>query len=317
MNVNTHLAKALDAARDKSSYDEHVIKILSNKYILAYIMQGTVHECRHMSIKEIVPLIEGSPEIHSVSVHPGENPDAITGDRNEDKVPGENVTVFDIRFHAYIPNINQNIKILINVEAQRKFHPGYDLVTRGIYYGARMISAQRDTEFKDSNYDDIKKVYSLWICMDTPNYVKNTVTEYKLCQEKVFGDFQMDARYDILNVTFMCLGNPDTEDIPKFLSMLSVALNDSMNTNEKKRILEEEYQIPMTRELGKELDKMCNLSEGIEERGIRKGSERNAKDNAKKFFENGASYELVRASIVLLSDEELQKIYSDVMMKNK
>ena len=36
-----------------------------------------------------------------------------------------------------------------------------------------------------------------------------------------------------------------------------------------------------------------------------------AMDNARKFFENGANYEMVRNSISLLSDEELQKIYAD------
>ena len=33
------------------------------------------------------------------------------------------------------------------------------------------------------------------------------------------------------------------------------------------------------------------------------------KDSALRFFQNGASYELVRASIVSLSDEELQEVY--------
>ena len=38
-----------------------------------------------------------------------------------------------------------------------------------------------------------------------------------------------------------------------------------------------------------------------------------ALENAKKFFENGASYELVRSSITHLTDEQLQKIYDEVM----
>ncbi len=42
------------------------------------------------------------------------------------------------------------------------------------------------------------------------------------------------------------------------------------------------------------------------------GMERTAKDNARSFFQNGATYELVRASIKSLSDEVLQKIYQEV-----
>ena len=37
-----------------------------------------------------------------------------------------------------------------------------------------------------------------------------------------------------------------------------------------------------------------------------------AMDNARKFFENGVSYDIVRASITTISDEELQKIYEQV-----
>lgn len=32
MKVNTHLAKALDAAREKSAYDKQIVKILSNQH---------------------------------------------------------------------------------------------------------------------------------------------------------------------------------------------------------------------------------------------------------------------------------------------
>ena len=50
---------------------------------------------------------------------------------------------------------------------------------------------------------------------------------------------------------------------------------------------------------------MCDLVENY----ANKKAVQEAKDNALRFFQNGASYELVRASIVLLSDEELQEIY--------
>lgn len=49
-----------------------------------------------------------------------------------------------------------------------RIEPGYDIVTRGIFYAARLISAQSGTEFTHSHYDDIKKVYSIWLCMNAP-----------------------------------------------------------------------------------------------------------------------------------------------------
>lgn len=132
----------------------------------------------------------------------------------------------------------------------------------------------------------------------------------------LLSDFQGNPRYDILNVTFICLGDLKDKDTPNFLSMLSVLLSDRIKPEEKIESLEKNFQIPMTRKLREEIEKMCNLSEAIEERGIEIGSEKTAKENAKKFFENGASYELVRASIEQLSDEVLQEIYNEVL-KNK
>ena len=90
----------------------------------------------------------------------------------------------------------------------------------------------------------------------------------------------------------------------------------SITAHQKKTILENEYSIPMNKDLGREMEKMCNLSEAIEERGIEKGSKQNAKENAKRFFENGVSYQIVRASIENLTDEELQQIYDEAMKEN-
>ena len=42
-----------------------------------------------------------------------------------------------------------------------------------------------------------------------------------------------------------------------------------------------------------------------------------ATDNAKNRFKNGVSYELVRSSILALSDEELKEIYKEVMAEKK
>lgn len=312
--MQTHASHAISIAGNKSAYNEHAINILKDLHILANIMQGVIPECKDMSISEVISTIEGTPEVKCVPVHPGES---ITGNQNEDVVPNEGTTRFDIRFHAYIPCVGEIIKILLNVEAQQVYTPGYDIVTRGIYYGARMISSQYGVEFKNSEYNNIKKVYSLWICTDAPNYAKNTITEYKIEQEKIFGDFQGNPRYDILNVTFMCLGNANETDTPSFLSMLSVALGNHIEVEEKKKRLEEDFGIPMTIELEKEMNEMCNLADAIERKGIERGIEQNAIDNARKLLKNGVSYEIVRASIDVLSDEKLHEIYKEVMSKKE
>lgn len=41
--------------------------------------------------------------------------------------------------------------------------------------------------------------------------------------------------------------------------------------DEKKHILQDEFSISMTRELSREVLRMCNLSDGVERKGIEKG----------------------------------------------
>ena len=130
MKKQTHISNAISMAKDKSAYNEHAINVLKNLHILATIMQGVIPECKEMSISEIIDTIEAPPKVRNIPVHPGE---VIVGDRNEDVVPNEGTTIFDIRFHAHIPRVDGGVKILINVEAQQNFTPGYDLVTRSIY----------------------------------------------------------------------------------------------------------------------------------------------------------------------------------------
>ena len=60
---------------------------------------------------------------------------------------------------------------------------------------------------------------------------------------------------------------------------------------------------------------MCDLVENYAKKKAAEAAEEAAvakeKDNALRLFQNGASYDLVRASIVSLSDEELQTIYKE------
>ena len=70
----------------------------------------------------------------------------IAGLANEDKVADEGEIYYDIRFYVHIPNEEGHIRMIVNLEAQKSYYPGYEIVTRGIFYDARMISAQLGTE---------------------------------------------------------------------------------------------------------------------------------------------------------------------------
>lgn len=272
---NNRLSRKIDITDKKAEYDENVKWLLSEKIILAYILVYSVREYRGMNPQDAVSLIEGTPQVSEVRVNPGEtNSTEIIGDNVEDVVPGEGKVYYDIRFRAWAPDRSDLIQLIIDLEAQKKYHPGYNIITRGIFYCARMISAQLGTEFTGDDYDKIKKVYSIWICMDCPNYAENTITEYSMSQNNIVGDFPQDkGRYDLMSVIMVCLPKTigDVNDSTRLHRLLGALLSSEMTKQEKKTIIEKEYGIPMTESIERRVNIMCNLSEAIEERGIERG----------------------------------------------
>lgn len=246
-----------------------VKQIFHDKTILAWVLKYTTKEFRELPIDTIRGCIEGEPEIAKIPVHPGHIPEAITGSDTSDNVIGEGTITYDVRFYVITPD-EKHIKLLLNLEAQKDYYPGYDLVTRGVFYTARMISAQLDTEFTAEDYDGIKKVYSIWICMNAPKYAQNTITEYSVKPTSIYGNFKGNARYDLLSVITICLGNQDEEN--KLIGMLSALLSPELRPEEKEVILHG-YGIETTKQLEEGVANMCNLSDMIEEKGIEKGIE--------------------------------------------
>ena len=163
----------------------------------------------------------------------------------------------------------------MNVESQKKFNPGYDIVTRGIFYCTRMVAAQKETEFTGSDYDAIKKVYSIWICMENPLYAQHTITSYRLSQHPLYGQLPEKKRYDIMELVLVCLGTPNAENTGNELhGLLDTLFSSELAPQEKETILYNDYHIETTVELEGGLREMCNLSDLIEERGIEKGIEK-------------------------------------------
>lgn len=269
--MTNELTKDIALADGKACYDAYCKRILANKPILTWILKFTVSEFAEMTFSQIRNCIDGDPEISSERIEPGYTNSRITGEMNEDKIPDEGAVFFDIRFSVRIGEIRRQIKLIINIEAQKDFYPGYDIVTRGIFYGSRLISSQLGTEFSCSHYDDIKKVYSIWICMNAPAAIGNAISKYSIKKtDYVSGIPDRVKGYDKLSVIIICL-NETSENQSQLTAMLNTLLSSRLPVKEKIQNLENKFQIKVNNDLGKELNQMCNLSDLVEERGMEKG----------------------------------------------
>jgi len=295
--MGTTLSDAVHGANDKIKYDQCCKRILSDKYILAYILAGCVKEYQGCSINDIaLKYIEGTPEVSSVPVHP----DALAASRvrgrnNEDSSISEGTVFFDIRFDAITPEALSSVLMYINVEAQNDFWPGYPIVKRGSYYGCRMVSSQYSTEFTDAEYDKLKKVYSIWVCTSPPKKYENSITVYHTIEENVTGNVhEPEENYDIVRVVMVCLGKP--ENAPNdLLKLLDVLLVSGYTADEKCKTLETDFGIPMTAKLEKEVSDMGNFIDFVEARGIEKGMKKGMEKGMKKGMKKGMEKTVIQS----------------------
>ena len=274
MEINTPIAEDIHITDDNAKLDASCKRLLSEKSILAWIMKSCLEEYRDCDVKDIAEkYIEGQPEVSVVPVAPDEtNAARVRGIHNEDASLTEGTVTYDIRFLAVAPVSGELIRMIVNVEAQNRFNPGYPLIKRAIYYCGRMISAQYGTEFAHSQYQKIKKVYSIWICLNPPEERRNSITRYRLTEENLIGTVKEEVRdYDLLSVVMLCLGDADGENYDGVLKLLDVLLSSKTGEAEKKQVLQNDFHIPMTQTLESEVQTMCNLSQGVMEKGKMEG----------------------------------------------
>ncbi len=270
MEVQNALANRIDTANKMLTYDEACKQVLANKIILAWIMRECLKEYKYTSVEEIAErFIEGEPVVSKEAVHVDESAEFITGMNTENATMKEGTAKFDIKFRAVLPETEEAVDMIINVEAQNDFYPGYPIIKRGVYYGCRMISSQYGTVFEDSEYQKIKRVASVWICTNPPAYRRNTITRYHMVEESVYGDVKENPdNYDLITVAMVCLGGNDTEGKQELVDMLGVLLSRKMEPEEKKATLKERFGIAMTKKLEGDVMRMCNLSKGIYDEAV-------------------------------------------------
>ena len=293
MPVDSSLLKAARSV-EEMAYDAQVKRLLSHKEILARILKDCVEEFQDIRVEDIASkYIEGTPEIDvPVEREDSEQTSQIQGINNEDVTAAEGAVLYDIRFYALCPGEEgKHIKLIINVEAQQKDDPGYSLTRRGLYYCARMLSAEKHVEFEKSQYNQLKKVYSIWICYSSGKS-PNTMVRYKLCKEDLIGHVDESARnFDLLQVIQLRLGRPQDTQSGTALHMMDVIFSDEASQSEKKNVLKETYKLPMTEAVEKEMTQMCNMSLGVREKalqeGIALGIAKRDKQNAKSMRDNG------------------------------
>ena len=289
--MNTEIANAVNAAGDKAQYDTRVKRLLAQKSILAHILVKTVDEFKGMKPEDVVKYIEGEPSISVVPVEPGlanmEKTDAtgqrIVGLNTENAEINEGLVRFDIIF--YVRMKNGLSQIIVNIEAQKDEPTEYKILNRAIFYVSRLISSQKERDFVNTNYDDIKQVFSIWICM---NMDDNSLSHIHLTKDELLKPCNWKGNLDLLNIVLIGITNeiPEHDEKYEMHRLIGALLSSELKEQEKLDIIEHEYNIPTSQEFREDVRIMCNLSTGIEERATERATKKATEKTSEKFILN-------------------------------
>ena len=267
--MDTELKNAVKATDTKAQYDESAKRLLGQKSILAHILVKTVDEFKGMNPKEVVSYIEGQPYISTVPVEPGltntsseKGGQRIVGFNSENGELNEGLVRFDIVF--YVRMKDRLSQIIINVEAQKDEPKGYEILNRAIFYVSRLVSSQKERDFVKTNYNDIRRVFSIWVCMGMD---ENSMAYVHLAKDDLLGSYPWKGRLDLLNIVLIGISNelPEHDEKYELHRLLSTLLSMELTVDEKLGIMETEYSIHADEKIREDVSAMCNLSQGIKD----------------------------------------------------
>lgn len=298
--VNTELKNAIKVTDKDAQYDASAKRLLGQKSILAHILVKTVDEFKGMNPKDVISYIEGNPYISTVPIEPGltntsreKDRQRLVGFNSENEELNEGVVRFDIVF--YVRMKDGLSQIIINVEAQKDEPKGYEILNRAIFYVSRLISSQKERDFENSSYDDIKCVYSIWVCMNMDENIMNYI---HLTNDNIIGSYEWKGKLDLLNIVMIGLAKelPGHDERYELHRLLGTLLSKELTVDEKLNIIGTEYDIPIEENFRKDVSVMCNLSQGIKEDGIVIGEARGEAKILLSLYNNGFTVEQIAAA---------------------
>lgn len=267
-------ASAFQMTEDMEALDKQSKKILQYREVLAIILKETVEEYEGYSETEIMEFIEADSITEETEVSGGRTNTKIDGLTTEFAELNEKTSNFDIAFRAKNPKLSGGevvVNLYIDIEPQKNYRPGYPIEKRGLYYLARRLCSQLDVVTEKTDYGQLEKCYTIFICRDRiPKKEQMSISFFTIMNSKNVGDCRPKKEdYDLMTLVIIRLGNRDYHSEEKsILDFLTVIFQPHQKGFRKKL----SRYISFEKELGVREEKhMIGLGLSIYEEGIEKG----------------------------------------------
>ena len=238
--------------------------VLANRILLAITMKECLNEFKDIDVSKIYHEYIEAHILTDEQVH-----EKIIGANTEKNTDGKKTT-FDILFFSKLPNSKHKIGIIINAEAQSIHDISYDVLNRAHYYNARNISSQYKTLWSGSNYDELRKVVSIWFILDAPKYKQGSLNRYVMKEEHVIGEVcekQINIDKNEIIMVYLSQGKADND----FIQIVSDIKNKNVDFEELTNKLAKKYGITLDNQMIVEVDQMCNYGSYVFNEGKQEG----------------------------------------------
>ena len=247
-----------NSAGPKTLYDKAMKLLLSNVLILAIIVKATVKEAADYTLEQIADLIRLEPLSQTLK-------GVVTSDRARTEDPAIGNIICDVLFTVKLGEVF----VRINVEAQNDASPKYSLITRAITYACQLVAQQTILWAKNSQYDNIRKTYTIWLVSNAPQHLQGQIWQFGLYGNKHFVDGSKECclsmpEADKVSIVMAYLPDVEraSEVCQEWLRVFSVLCSRKSTEEDCERVLRE-YGVDVKSEMKEEISAMCTLGQGI------------------------------------------------------
>ncbi|MGM9918507.1 MAG: hypothetical protein ACI316_04340, partial [Lactimicrobium massiliense] len=255
---------AINLAYQKEQLDLYAKKIMADDQIIKVLLKNAVSDL----FPQQVEITIRNMLISKVPVDPGYT-NRISVKQQENFIPSEGRIVFDLLFET---QLQSNKTITVNVEIQKNFHLKYPPACREEFYLARQISAQAESIFSlaRQEYGKIHHAIGIWLYLNVPKKYSNTIIRCQRERRIMAGSGQQRTDNFPSTIIEIMVGNEPYTGDNDLLHVLHIIFKETCSLEEKMKRLAQ-FGIIDHNEFRKELRDMCNYSDLIYEKGIRKG----------------------------------------------
>ena len=240
----------------------------------------------------------------------------------------EKTSNFDLAFRAKNPLLSTEdvlVSLHVDVEPQKTYRPGYPIEKRGLYYLARSLSSQLSLVTETTDYGQLEKCYSIWICRDDiPQKDRYSISFYEVMNTKNVGGISVDKEnYDLMTLAIIKLGDKEYNgeegnegfELLRFLNTIMYPHGDDFIEK-----LSNYFDFSENEELWKEEPHMFSLSQCIYEDGLEEGIEQGIEALIRNNIMEGIPKERTIANIrklFELSEEKAEEYFVMAAEKKK